>query len=77
MPSPEPSHGFKRLQRATLFGARAGLTGGFAVLSADVAGTLVPRQHVWWTYGIVGGTMAMLLWWAWGRLFKKSGFVVE
>ena len=77
MPTPEPSPGFKRAQRAALFGARAGLAGGFAVFSADVAGVFVPRQHVWWAYGLVGGTTVMVFWWVWGRVFKNIGLVVR
>ena len=77
MPKPEPSPGFKRLQRAALRAARAGLSGGFAVISTKGAVMLTPAQHTRWVYPLVGGTMVMLYWWVWGKIFKNVGLVVE
>jgi len=77
VPSPEPAPAFKRLQKATLRAARAGLSGGFAAISAELAVMLVRRQHAWLAYALVGATMCMVYWWVWGRIFRNVGLVVE
>jgi hypothetical protein len=56
---------------------RAGLSGGFAAISADLASLILARQHAWWACGVVGGTMVMVYWWVWGRIFKNVGLTVE
>ena len=58
-------------------GARAGLSAAFAVISADLALMLVPRQHAWWACGVVAGTMVMVYWWVWGRIFRNVGLVLK
>jgi hypothetical protein len=77
MSTPEPSPGFKCLQKVSLRAARAGLSGGFAVITADLAWLLVPRQHAWWACGVVGGTMVMVYWWVWGKIFKNVGLTAK
>jgi hypothetical protein len=77
VPSPEPSPSFKRFQKATLRAARAGLSGGFAVMSAEAASFFAPAQHAWLVYAATGGTMVMVYWWVWGKVFKNAGLVVE
>ena len=77
MATPTPSPGFKRLQAATLRAARAGLSGGFAVITADLTWMVAPRQHAWWACGVVGGTMVLVYWWVWGRIFRNVGLVVK
>lgn len=77
MPTTEPSPSFKRFQRSLLRAARAGLSGGFAAISAELAVMLVPRQHAWLAYALVGATMCMVYWWVWGRIFRNVGLVVE
>lgn len=77
MPTAEPSPGYKRLQKAALLGARAGLSGGFAVISAEAASFFVPAPYAWLVYAVTGGTMALVYWWVWGRVFKNVGLVVK
>jgi hypothetical protein len=77
MPTTEPSPSFKRFQRSLLRAARAGLSGGFAAISADLASWFVPARYAWLAYAVVGGTMVMVYWWVWGRIFRNVGLVVE
>ena len=71
------SPGYKRLLRGCLYGARFGLTGGFAVVSAELASWLTPARYAWLAYAMVGATMAVIYWWVWGRIFKNVGLTVE
>ena len=77
MPVPEPSPGFKRLQKATLRAARVGLAGGFAVISADLAVMLAPERYAWLAFAVTGGTMSVVYWWVWGRIFRNLGCTVK
>ncbi|MBN2575794.1 MAG: hypothetical protein JXP73_14605 [Deltaproteobacteria bacterium] len=77
MPTPEPSPSFTRLQKAALLGARAGLSAGFAVISAEAASYFVPASYAWLVYAVTGGTMTIVYWWVWGRVFRNVGLVVK
>jgi hypothetical protein len=77
MPVPEPSPSFKRLLRASVFGIRAGLSGGLAVASADAASLCASGRYAWLVYAVTGGTMAMLFWWVFGRILKRVGVTAE
>jgi len=77
MSAPEPSPPFKLLQKSLLRAARAGLSAGFAVISADLAVMLVPRQYTYLAFAVVGGTMCLVYWWCWGRIFRNTGLVVK
>jgi hypothetical protein len=89
MPTPEPSPGFKRLQKAALLGARAGLSGGFAVISAEAASYFVPPPYTWLVYAVTGGTMTVVAGQTLGlritdrvfaadrRIFRNVGLVVK
>jgi phosphate/sulfate permease len=77
MSAPEPSPEFKRDLRTVVRDARTVLSVGFAAISADLAWLLVPQQHAWWACGVVAGTMVMVYWWVWGRIFRNVGLVVE
>ena len=67
----------RRTIRLVLWGARFGLTGAFALISATVASCLVPLSYAWLVYALVGATMCLVYWWVWGRIFKNVGLTVE
>jgi hypothetical protein len=77
MKDADTSPEFKRVLRFLLRGARFGLSGGFAVVSAELASWLVPARHAWLAYALVGATMAVIYWWTWGKIFKNVGLTVE
>lgn len=68
---------YKRLLRLALRGARFGLTGGFAMVSAELASWLTPPRYAWLAYALAGATMCMVYWWVWGKIFKNVGLTVE
>ena len=68
---------FKGVLRFLLRGARFGLTGGSAVVSAELASWLVPARFAWLVYALVGSTMCIVYWWVWGKIFKNVGLTVE
>lgn len=71
------SPGYKRLLRLCLFGARGGLSIGFAITSATLASWLAPARYAWLAYAIAGATMVLVYWWVWGRIFRNVGLKVE
>jgi hypothetical protein len=77
MKNADLSPNFKRLLRTVLRAARFGLSGGFSLVSAELASWLVPARFAWITYALVGATMFVVYWWCWGKIFKNVGLVVE
>ena len=71
------SPGYKRLLRGCLYGARFGLTGGFSLVSAELASLISPARYAWLVYALVGATMVIIYWWTWGRIFKDVGLTVK
>jgi hypothetical protein len=68
---------YKRLLRGCLFGARGGLSVGFAIASATLGSWLTPARYGWLAFALIGSTMSVVYWWVWGRIFKNVGLTVE
>ena len=77
MKDAESSPEFKRVLRFLLRCARFGLTGGFAVVSAEFASWLTSARYAWLAYSLVCSTMCIVYWWVWGKIFKNVGLTVE
>jgi len=58
--------------RITSLGAQVGLTASIALLAADIAAQLMPR-HPAMSFGVAGGTSALLGWRLLGRFFRRYG----
>ena len=71
------SPGFKRLLRLCLFGARGGLSVGFAIFSATLGSWLAPARYAWLAFALVGATMSVIYWWVWGKIFKNVGLKIN
>jgi len=71
------SPGFKRLLRRCLFGARGGLSVGFAISSATLGSWLTPSRYAWLAFALVGASMSVVYWWVWGKIFKNVGLTVK
>jgi len=67
----------RRTIRLVLRGARFGLTGGFALISATLASCFVPPSYAWLAYTLVGATMTLVYWWVWGKIFRNVGLTVD
>jgi len=67
---PEP---FRRSLRLAAFGARLGLTTGFAMFPALLVSWLLPVKWAAVGFVVTGATTWPAYWWAWGRLLRKAG----
>jgi hypothetical protein len=67
---PETSPGFAFALRLTSLGAQVGLTFSAALAIADIASQLFPRL-AGASFGIAGGTAALVMWRFWGRIFRS------
>jgi hypothetical protein len=47
------------------------------MISAELASWLTPAGYAWIAYALVGATMSVVYWWAWGRIFRNVGLKVE
>ena len=65
--------GFKRTMKLVAFGARLGLTTGFAMFPGLLASWLAPVRWVGATFVVVAATTWPAYWWVWGKLLRKAG----
>jgi hypothetical protein len=59
--------------KIVVFGARLGLTTGFAMLPALLVSWVVRLRWAAVSFVLVGATTWPAYWWVWGKLLRKAG----